>query len=878
MSEVASAEPVPPEAAPHRAGPEVIIVVPVYGHSILVCDALDSVLAQPASPRVMAVVVNDGCKNPETHWTCLEYASANPDRIVYLQKSNQGLSAARNTGIDWALREHPDVEAIYFLDADNILIEGGIAEALDTMRASGADWIYPPYTATGVHAVQEQISPFSPTQLLRLNYMDAGSLVSRRIFDAGLRFDETMKDGYEDWEFWLSAMSHGFRAVYGRDLGLLYRKRPESMLSDSDLLRNDIISKMRKKHQELYHPARQVSLSAGERPRYALLRPGRSGVRLWSFVNDEGIEIDKPGLERLFWWSMLSGNDHAVPAFCVWMEDELWECLDRQRILAWLLVDAERSLRTLPVYGGCIDASLPDGELRVEWGGIPRRASVVVLRGDLIRAILKDGSTDWLENILISGGAHEVCRIRTIQIPAREKNAVRRLGFTTIDDVGVLARSAFRQSMGMSWQWKPVTLPATQFSVLADPYDDAVPLPFRTTGKDITFTLPIAEFGGVDRVAYNVACALRAQGWIPHLVVTERLRVRLPADFAGVFETISFVDNPSNGNWSGKGFYYGTGLSSWGSDGSWMRLWELVWFSRALINNHAIAGDVVVGRLRKHGVATFTHQHLLDVDRLGHVSGHPLIGLAYESGYAGLLGCSRAICNWLISQGAPPEKVTEIRSGPGFLVTNDRAREIVNHRLAREPDRLRVLYLGRLDRQKGLNALIEVHRQSLKAGLPIAWRVVGEAMVDEAQSFPPAFRDIVEPAVFDAEDILRVLAWADVLVLASDYEGLPLVLIEAMLAGVVPITTNVGSISELVADGRNGFLVDLHHRDREILLRLELLCADRRRLKSMSLAAHETGCERNDWVGATAALNARLKAHIEQTRWPGGAAAHTSGG
>ena len=354
LTPAASVPPVSDSRQRQRFEAEVAVIVPVHGHPSLMCDALDSILAQPEDPRVIGVVVNDGCKHAETHLTCLEYASSYPDRFVYLQQANQGSASARNTGIEWALREISCLEAVYFLDADNMLIEGGIAEALDRLRSTGADFVYPPYTATGVFQTHDQLHPFSPSQLLRFNYIDTGSLVHSRVLRAGLRFDPKVK-GFEDWDFWLSAVSHNYHGVYGGDLGLFYRKRPESQLTDHDLSRLESMSEIRHKQRKLYHPAKQIELSSSERPRYAVLFSG-SRIITTSFINDPGKAITKTDLERTLWHSVVSRHDLDAPAYYVWICDELWDTLRRSRLLAWLLVDAERALRSDPLYGVLLPA------------------------------------------------------------------------------------------------------------------------------------------------------------------------------------------------------------------------------------------------------------------------------------------------------------------------------------------------------------------------------------------------------------------------------------------------------------------------------------------------------------------------------------------
>jgi glycosyltransferase involved in cell wall biosynthesis len=57
------------------------------------------------------------------------------------------------------------------------------------------------------------------------------------------------------------------------------------------------------------------------------------------------------------------------------------------------------------------------------------------------------------------------------------------------------------------------------------------------------------------------------------------------------------------------------------------------------------------------------------------------------------------------------------------------------------------------------------------------------------------------------DDVGELLAEAACLVLASDYEGCPLSIIEAMAAGVPVVATGVGGVGELVDDGCTGFVV-----------------------------------------------------------------------
>jgi glycosyltransferase involved in cell wall biosynthesis len=81
----------------------------------------------------------------------------------------------------------------------------------------------------------------------------------------------------------------------------------------------------------------------------------------------------------------------------------------------------------------------------------------------------------------------------------------------------------------------------------------------------------------------------------------------------------------------------------------------------------------------------------------------------------------------------------------------------------------------------------------------------------------------------DRSDIPQLLSQVDVFVLPSKSEGLPLVILEAMRAGLPVIATNVGGVAEAVADGITGFLtgvndeVQLRNRIQQLIASPELM-------------------------------------------------------
>src|SRR5262245_16954280 len=92
--------------------PHVVVIIPLFKHSVLLSEAVQSVLDQVCSFPVVTLIVDDGCPFIETATVGLSLAAANSS-VRYLRKSNGGLSSARNFGINYALREFPKLQALY---------------------------------------------------------------------------------------------------------------------------------------------------------------------------------------------------------------------------------------------------------------------------------------------------------------------------------------------------------------------------------------------------------------------------------------------------------------------------------------------------------------------------------------------------------------------------------------------------------------------------------------------------------------------------------------------------------------------------------------------------------------------------------------------
>lgn len=86
---------------------------------------------------------------------------------------------------------------------------------------------------------------------------------------------------------------------------------------------------------------------------------------------------------------------------------------------------------------------------------------------------------------------------------------------------------------------------------------------------------------------------------------------------------------------------------------------------------------------------------------------------------------------------------------------------------------------------------------------------------------------------------------ADLLLITSSREGFPMVILESMAYGVIPITTNVGEINEFInSNNQNGYLIENNNDEEEIVAdfikQIELLLNDNTLFKETQLKAYTT--------------------------------------
>jgi N-acetylglucosaminyldiphosphoundecaprenol N-acetyl-beta-D-mannosaminyltransferase len=130
-------------------------------------------------------------------------------------------------------------------------------------------------------------------------------------------------------------------------------------------------------------------------------------------------------------------------------------------------------------------------------------------------------------------------------------------------------------------------------------------------------------------------------------------------------------------------------------------------------------------------------------------------------------------------------------------------------------DVLRLLFVGTYGHRKGAPELVEALAECRRRDVAATLRFVGkeERAGDEEALRRSAARLGIEAqiefaGVADAAELVHCYQSADVFVLPSRREGLPMALLEAMAFGLPVVTTPVGGIPDVVEDGRTGIIVE----------------------------------------------------------------------
>lgn len=212
----------------------VSIIIPCYNQAQYLDEALQSVFDQTYQ-NWECIIVNDGSTdNTEEvakNWIARDF------RFIYLHQENEGLSSARNTGLNCAIGDY-----IQFLDADDYLHNLKFEKSLEVVKQVSTDLIITNY----VSFTMDKTNIIPPRYKLRETYFNFESIVFKwdyefvipihcALFDAkyfeNFRFPNFLK-AKEDWVMWIRIFKNKPTTSFINKPYAFYRDHQNSMTKD----------------------------------------------------------------------------------------------------------------------------------------------------------------------------------------------------------------------------------------------------------------------------------------------------------------------------------------------------------------------------------------------------------------------------------------------------------------------------------------------------------------------------------------------------------------------------------------------------------------------------------------------------------------------
>ena len=742
----------------------------------------EAVASALSNTTTTVVLVSDGCPDEKTDLLLSAYADIYPERLLAIRTPNRGPAAARNAGVRSALLLHPNLEFVFFLDSDNHIEPDTIRRMEDTLDESPDA----AWTYPDLRHFGQQNLVWRPPAYSRLRQM-----FSNQSDTASLIRTSVFTNGH-----WMDeTMRHGLedweffsRLTLAGHIGI-----PCSDVGvhyRSRIL--SITSRAKKNFKSVFDLMHKRLLGVHSHARFleleSLDRP-RYNIRLED--SDATLTFSYFQEEK---FNQQIGLLPDSSTYSINTSGGVMDILHQNRLLPGLLFVMQiwanqcgaSSLFLTPSHR---DHELALRNLDLDTESVVYSNSPTETSKRLILRVGRSHCSPKQFTDLCSGPLSLHLRSNDFGIPDELNNQ---------NKVENLAQFVSR----LPWAAAPGTI-------------------------SISFVVPWLGLGGVDACVVALARELRAQGIRVQLIITDQPKVEIEPSEIALFDSVTFVPLVMT------------------HEERMLTLIGSFACSQVVINAHsALCFETFAtyeGRLVQQHCA---YLHVFDVAPSGEIVGYPSIAAANLGSIDHFLCISRQLMSTLHALGVPHRMMHLISNCP--IVPARERLEPGGESPEPEPAPLRILYAGRLDRQKGIERLCRV----IEAADPskFLFEIRGERGID------PADEDALErihgkknvsvgSAIFDRQELAVAYRSNDVLIHLTRWEGVPLAILDAMASGCAVIATDVGAVNEVVVHGNNGFLVSAATEDvavQEALKLLEILDQDRRELLRIRSAALET--------------------------------------
>ena len=223
----------------------VSVIIPCFNNWLYIEQAINSIVNQ--TYRFIELIVVDDGSNQKTK----DILNALSDKInVLIHQDNKGQSAARNEGVKYAKGDY-----ILFLDSDDFFEPEFCELAVERIKNNNEIKIVTCYSNIIVDEnVNRVFKPHGGTlQNMILSNCAMGScLIRKDDWQITGGYDESMRTGFEDWEFYIRILSLGGKVEVIDKILFNYRKGHVSTTSKANSIKNELRYYICTKHKDHY--------------------------------------------------------------------------------------------------------------------------------------------------------------------------------------------------------------------------------------------------------------------------------------------------------------------------------------------------------------------------------------------------------------------------------------------------------------------------------------------------------------------------------------------------------------------------------------------------------------------------------------------------
>lgn len=227
-----------------KAKAVISIITPVYNVGEIIFETFKSI-RQQTFQSFEWILVNDGSVDEITLKIVADISTKDDKIKVIHHANNKGLPAARNTGI-----KNSSAPYIFFLDGDD-LIDPTFLEKAYLFLLQNQEFAFINSYVIGFGAQEYKwTGGFHERELFLKENRNTSCFMARREVFETVVFDETMRDGCEDWEFWIHAAAKGFWGYTIPEYLFYYRRSAENKWAT--MQGKEALAQIQKSLQEKY--------------------------------------------------------------------------------------------------------------------------------------------------------------------------------------------------------------------------------------------------------------------------------------------------------------------------------------------------------------------------------------------------------------------------------------------------------------------------------------------------------------------------------------------------------------------------------------------------------------------------------------------------